>query len=116
MLNSTSITYQMKRGILFFSNKISRHLFKPGKNLPQICPMASLPQKAVSHTALNSYLAAVRKYIPQKRRTLRPSMMLLLQPWKKEPPCSARQPLLWTGVMMTIRCANSYTTINGHFT
>lgn len=31
MLNSTSITYQMKRKILTFSNKISRHLSKPEK-------------------------------------------------------------------------------------
>jgi len=29
MLNSTSITYQMKREILTFSNKISRRLSKP---------------------------------------------------------------------------------------
>lgn len=31
MLNSASITYQMKRKILTFSNKISRHLSKPEK-------------------------------------------------------------------------------------
>lgn len=31
MLNSTSITYQMKREILTFSNKISRKLSKPDK-------------------------------------------------------------------------------------
>lgn len=31
MLHSTSITYQMKRKILTFSNKISRHLSKPEK-------------------------------------------------------------------------------------
>ena len=31
MLNSTSITYQMKREILNFSNKISKSLSKPGK-------------------------------------------------------------------------------------
>lgn len=29
MLNSTSITYQMKREILTFSNKISKQLSKP---------------------------------------------------------------------------------------
>ena len=31
MLNSTSITYQMKREILTFSNKISRKLTRPEK-------------------------------------------------------------------------------------
>lgn len=31
MLHSTSITYQMKRKILTFSNKISRHLSNPEK-------------------------------------------------------------------------------------
>ena len=31
MLNSTSITYQLKREILNFSGKISRHLTKPEK-------------------------------------------------------------------------------------
>lgn len=32
MLNSTTNTYQMKREILNFSNKISKHRSKPGKN------------------------------------------------------------------------------------
>lgn len=31
MLNFTSITYQMKREILIFSKKISRHLSKPDR-------------------------------------------------------------------------------------
>lgn len=31
MFNSTSITYQMKREILSFSNKISNHLSKPDR-------------------------------------------------------------------------------------
>ena len=32
MLNSTSITYQMKREILSFSRKISNKLSKPDRN------------------------------------------------------------------------------------
>lgn len=46
MLNSTSITYQMKREILFFSNKISGHL-----------------NKGVSKTALHSYLSCLHKWV-----------------------------------------------------
>ena len=49
MLNSTSNTYTLKREILTFSNKISRHLNK------------GTPAKA-----LNSYLSIIRKLVPDK--------------------------------------------------
>ncbi len=36
----TSNTYSLKRKILTFTNKISKHLSKPEKNLPLTSPMA----------------------------------------------------------------------------
>ena len=50
MFNSTTNTYQMKREILNFSNKISKHLSKPDKKFsddmtyfPQIIQSAATP-------------------------------------------------------------------------
>ena len=50
MVNFTSNTYQMKREILSFSNKISKHLSKPDKKFsdemtyfPQIIQSAATP-------------------------------------------------------------------------
>ena len=96
MLNSTSITYQMKREILTFSNKISKHLPKPEKkftadmtygmlasgscmltdivdqlheNTKKVNSVERLTRhlnKGTSPTALKSYLSAVRKWAPEE--------------------------------------------------
>lgn len=94
MLNSTSITYQMKREILFFSNKISKHLSKPDRKfcadmtygmlssksclLTDIVDQLHEPSQKVNSVerlsrhlnrgvpipALRSYLSTVRKWVP----------------------------------------------------
>ena len=94
MLNSTSITYQMKREILFFSNKVSRHLSKPDRKfsadmtygmlasgsclLTDIVDQLHEPSKKINSVerltrhlnkglpvpALRSYLSTVRKWVP----------------------------------------------------
>ena len=96
MLNSTSITYQMKREILSFSRKISRHLPKPqrkfsadmtyGMLAAKSCLLTDIVDqlhedskkvnsverltrhlnKGVPLPALKSYLAAVRRWVPQE--------------------------------------------------
>ena len=94
MVNFTSNTYQMKREILNFSNKISRHLPRPDKKftadmtygilaagsclITDIVDQLHEPSKKVNSVerltrhlnkgvpqkALSSYLAAVRKWVP----------------------------------------------------
>ena len=94
MLNSTSITYQMKREILSFSNKISRNLSKPDRRFiadmnygilaSGICLLTDIVDhlhepsrkinivdrlsrhlaKGIPQNALNSYLSQVRKWCP----------------------------------------------------
>ncbi|MCM1248768.1 MAG: transposase [Lachnoclostridium sp.] len=96
MLNSTSITYQMKREILTFSNKISRHLSKPdrkftadmtygmlasgsclltdivdqlhevSKKVNSVERLTRHLNKGVSKKALKSYLTTVRKWVPSE--------------------------------------------------
>ena len=96
MLNSTSITYQMKREILSFSNKISRKLPKPERKfmadmnygilasgsclLTDIVDQLHEPSrkinivdrlsrhlaKGIPKDALNSYLKQVRKWCPDQ--------------------------------------------------
>lgn len=96
MLNSTSITYQMKREILSFSNKISRKLPKPERKfmadmnygilasgsclLTDIVDQLHEPSrkinivdrlsrhlaKGIPKDALNSYLTQVRKWCPDQ--------------------------------------------------
>lgn len=96
MLNSTSITYQMKREILSFSSKISRHLSRPDKKftadmtygilasksclLTDIVDRLGEPSKKVNSVerltrhlnngiprqALISYLSTIRKWVPDK--------------------------------------------------
>ncbi len=96
MLNSTSITYQMKREILSFSSKISRHLSRPDKKftadmtygilasksclLTDIVDRLDEPSKKVNSVerltrhlnngiprqALISYLSTIRKWVPDK--------------------------------------------------
>ena len=121
MINFTSNTYQMKREILSFSNKISKHLSKLDKkfsadmtygmlaagsclltdvvdqlheNIKKVNSVERLTRhlnKGTSSTALKSYLTTIRKwapqepvihiddssrkFIPQRKRTLRPTMM-----------------------------------------
>lgn len=94
MLNSTSNTYQMKREILTFSNKISRKLSKPDKKFTadmlygilasQSCLLTDIVDQlheeskkvnsverlarhlnnGVPVPALNSYLSLIRKWVP----------------------------------------------------
>ena len=94
MLNSTSITYQMKREILSFSNKIFRKLSKPDRRFiadmnygilaSGICLLTDIVDhlhepsrkinivdrlsrhlaKGIPQNALNSYLSQVRKWCP----------------------------------------------------
>ena len=96
MLNSTSITYQMKREILFFSNKVSKHLSKPDRKfcsdmtygmlasksclLTDIVDQLHEPSKKVNSVerltrhlnkgvplpALKSYLTAIRRWVPDE--------------------------------------------------
>ena len=96
MLNSTSNTYQMKREILNFSNKISRHLFKPDRKfsadmtygmlasgsclLTDIVDQLHEDSKKVNSverltrhlnngihpSALKSYLTVIRKWVPSE--------------------------------------------------
>ena len=96
MLNSTSITYQMKREILTFSNKISRKLAKPEKKFiadmvygmlaSESCLLTDITDqlhentkkvnsverltrhlnKGIPATALKSYLSTVRKWVPSE--------------------------------------------------
>lgn len=96
MLNSTSITYQMKREILNFVNKISRKLSKPGKkftadmtygmlasgsclltdivdqlheNSKKVNSVERLTRhlnKGTPKRVLNSYLSTIRKWIPDE--------------------------------------------------
>ena len=96
MLNSTSITYQMKREILSFSSKISRHLSRPDNKfmadmnygilasgsclLTDIVDHLHEPSrkinivdrlsrhlaKGISKEALYSYLSQVRKWCPDQ--------------------------------------------------
>lgn len=96
MLKSTSITYQMKREILSFSSKISRHLSRPDKKftadmtygilasksclLTDIVDRLGEPSKKVNSVerltrhlnngiprqALISYLSTIRKWVPDK--------------------------------------------------
>ena len=121
MVNFTSNTYQMKREILSFSNKISKHLSKPDKKFSAdmtygmlaagSCLLTDVVEQlhedtkkvnsverltrhlnnGTSSTALKSYLTTIRKwapqepvihiddssrkFIPQRKRTLRPTMM-----------------------------------------
>ena len=94
MLNSTSITYQMKREILSFSNKISRklsrpdrrfiadlnygilasgsclltdivdHLHEPSRKINIVDRLSRHLAKGIPKDALNSYLSQVRKWCP----------------------------------------------------
>ena len=96
MLNSTSITYQMKREILSFSNKISKHLSKPDRKFTadmtygmlagRSCLLTDIVDqlhedsmkvnsverltrhlyKGVPLPALKSYLTAVRRWVPEE--------------------------------------------------
>lgn len=96
MLNSTSITYQMKREILNFVNKISRKLSKPerkftaditygmlasgsclltdvvgqlhedSKKVNSVERLTRHLNKGTSKKALNSYLPTIRKWIPDE--------------------------------------------------
>lgn len=96
MLNSISITYQMKREILFFSNKISKHLSKPDRKFSadmiygilasKSCLLTDIVDqlhedtrkvnfvehltrhlnKGVPIPALKSYLTAIRRWIPDE--------------------------------------------------
>ncbi|MCM1187092.1 MAG: transposase [Lachnospira sp.] len=96
MLNSTSITYQMKREILTFSNKISRHLSKPdrkftadmtygmlasgsclltdivdqlfeaSKKVNSVERLARHLNRGVPPKALKSYLTTIRKWVPSE--------------------------------------------------
>lgn len=93
MTNFTSKTYQMKREILFFSNKISRHLSKPDKKFTADMTYGMLASgsclltdivdqlyegsrkinsverlirhlnKGVAGKALKSYLTTIRKWV-----------------------------------------------------
>ncbi len=94
MFNSTTNTYQMKREILNFSNKISKHLSKPDKkfsadmtygmlaagsclltdvmdqlheNTKKVNSVERLTRhlnNGTSSTALKSYLNTIRKWVP----------------------------------------------------
>ena len=96
MVNFTSNTYQMKREILTFSNKISKHLSKPDKkfsadmtygilasesclltdivghlheNTKKVNSVERLTRhlnNGTSSTALKSYLTTIRKWAPQE--------------------------------------------------
>lgn len=96
MLNSTSITYQMKREILSFSNKISRklpkperkfmadmnygilasgsclltdivdHLHEPSRKINIVDRLSRHLAKGISKEALYSYLSQVRKWCPDQ--------------------------------------------------
>lgn len=96
MLNSTSITYQLKREILNFSGKISRHLPKPEKKFSadmtygmlaaKSCLLTDIVDqlhedsrkvnsverltrhlnKGVPLPALKSYLTAIRRWVPDE--------------------------------------------------
>lgn len=96
MSNSTSITYQMKREILSFSNKISKSLKKPDKkfsadmtygilasqsslltdivdrlheNYKKVNSVERLARhlnKGIPAPALNSYLSLIRKWLPSE--------------------------------------------------
>lgn len=96
MLNSTSITYQMKREILTFSKKISRHLSKPdrkftadmtygmlasgsclltdivdqlhedSKKVNSVERLTRHLSKGVPPKALKSYLTTIRKWVPSE--------------------------------------------------
>ena len=96
MVNFTSNTYQMKREILSFSNKISKHLSKPDKKFSAdmtygmlaagLCLLTDVVDQlyentkkvnsverltrhlnnGTSFTALKSYLTAIRKWAPQE--------------------------------------------------
>lgn len=96
MVNFTSNTYQMKREILTFTNKISKHLSKPDKkfsadmtygilasesclltdivdhlheNTKKVNSIERLTRhlnNGTSSTALKSYLTTIRKWAPQE--------------------------------------------------
>lgn len=96
MLNFTSNTYKMKREILTFSNKISKHLSKPdrkftadmtygmlasgsclltdivdqlhevSKKVNSVERLTRHLNKGVPKTALKSYLTSVRKWVPSE--------------------------------------------------
>lgn len=96
MVNFTSNTYQLKREILTFSNKISRHLSKPDKkftadmtygmlaaksclltdivdqlheNTQKVNSVERLTRhlnKGISHAALKSYLSVISKWVPDE--------------------------------------------------
>ena len=96
MVNFTSNTYQMKREILSFSNKISKHLSRPDKKFSAdmtygmlaagSCLLTDVVEQlhedtkkvnsveqltrhlnnGTSFTALKSYLTAIRKWAPQE--------------------------------------------------
>ena len=96
MLNSTTNTYTLKREILTFSNKISKHLSKPDKKFSAEMTYGMLASRSclltdvvdqlhedskkvnsverltrhlnngISSTALKSYLTAIRKWAPQE--------------------------------------------------
>ena len=96
MANFTSNTYQLKREILTFSNKISRHLSKPDKKITtdmtygmlaaKSCLLTDIDDqlhertqkvnsvehltrhlnKGMSHAALKSYLSVISKWVPDE--------------------------------------------------
>ncbi|MBQ6886648.1 MAG: transposase [Lachnospiraceae bacterium] len=96
MANFTSNTYQMKREILTFSNKISKHLSKPGKKFTvdmtygmlasKSCLLTDIVDqlhedtkkvnsverltrhlnKGIPFAALKSYLTTIRKWVPKE--------------------------------------------------
>ena len=96
MLNSTTNTYTLKREILTFSNKISKHLSKPDKKFSAEMTYGMLASRSclltdvvdqlhedskkvnsverltrhlnngISSTTLKSYLTAIRKWAPQE--------------------------------------------------
>jgi hypothetical protein len=65
VVNSTTNTYQMKREILNFSNKMSKHLSKPDKKFSAERVTRHL-NNGTSSTALKSYLTTIRKWAPQE--------------------------------------------------
>ena len=63
MVNFTSNTYQMKREILSFSNKISRNL---PERLTLLTVFPGILQKEPPKEALKAYLAQVKKWCPDQ--------------------------------------------------
>ena len=102
MTYSTSNTYTLKREILTFSNKISRHLSKPDIKFTADMTYGMLASGSCLLTDIVDQLHEDSKKVNSVscNRGMCPDRQ-----WSAEPPSLVKPPLLSTEAMMITRCS-----------